>query len=81
MPSRNFILVSGAFGIKVMVQVISQKFIALLTQCEGCGALLSYQTNDIYEGHFIYCPVCKYKQRVNLELAYDGVVKDGKVKN
>ena len=46
--------------------------------CSNCYALLTYQTNDIYEKHFIYCPVCKSKEQVLFELDYDGVVKDGK---
>ena len=63
------------------MKVLSEKPVASIHECVNCHCILAYNISDIYEGHFIYCPVCKYKQRVNLELAYDGVVKDGKVKN
>ena len=63
------------------MQVILQKTPALMVTCEQCGALLAYQFNDIYQGHFIYCPVCKFKQIIPLDNNYDGVVKNGKNAN
>ena len=61
-----------------MVKVILPKTPAFLHMCSNCYALLTYSTNDIYEKHFIYCPVCKSKEQVLFELDYDGVVKSEK---
>jgi len=62
----------------LMVQVILKNRPAFLWTCSNCNALLTYQTNDIYESHFIYCPICKSKEHVLFELNYDGVIKNEK---
>lgn len=62
------------------MQVLAQNSPALLTVCENCNALLAYQINDVYEGHFIYCPVCRYKNEVRLRLDYDGEIRNGESK-
>lgn len=59
------------------VQVISPKRVWPLHTCVECGALLTYDyTKDIYEGKYIYCPICKTKQLSALDLNYDGVIQD-----
>ena len=44
--------------------VYSQKFPGLVQICPECGALLGYNSKDIYENTYIYCPI--------------EIVKDGK---
>ena len=44
--------------------ILSDKFPGLTCVCEGCGALLSYTTKDMYEGKYIYCIACKHKNEV-----------------
>lgn len=58
------------------MQVLSPKKLAFVHECINCGALLTYQIEDIYENCYIYCPVCRTKQKSALDLSYDGVVKD-----
>ena len=58
------------------MQVISPKPIAFLHTCIECGALLTYNFNDIYQNKYIYCPICKTKQESACDLSYDGVIKD-----
>lgn len=59
------------------MQVLMERAPALMVVCDQCGALLSYQFNDVYEGHFIYCPRCHYKQEVALQNDYRGEVQNG----
>lgn len=47
-----------------MVEVITQKYPGFVVICEGCGRLLAYKREDMYEGKFVYCPICKYKNEV-----------------
>lgn len=61
-----------------MVQVLLRKVPVLTHLCSNCHSLLAYQYNDIYENHFIYCPLCKSKEEILFDVTYDGVVKDGK---
>ena len=55
--------------------VLSPKPVLLLHVCEFCGAVLSYDENDIYEDKYIYCPVCSTKQECALQKTYDGGVQ------
>lgn len=57
--------------------ILSDRCVGSIFQCE-CGAVLAYKPEDIQENHFIYCPVCKIRQRVPLDLEYDGVIEDEK---
>lgn len=41
--------------------ILSNKFPGFTCVCDGCGALLSYTTKDIYEKKYIYCIACKHK--------------------
>jgi hypothetical protein len=56
------------------MNVLAKRCPGLLHVCSDCGALLSYTIDDIYENQFIYCPICKCRQKTNLDLSYDGVV-------
>lgn len=58
-----------------MMTVLSVKFPGSIHICENCGAVLAYHATDVYENHYIYCPVCKLKQQCELDLSYDGVIK------
>ena len=58
------------------MKVLSPKTVAFLHECQGCGAILTYGLQDIYENKYIYCPVCKTKQLRKCDLSYDGVVKN-----
>jgi len=55
--------------------VLSARPVGLMHVCENCHAVLAYQPEDIYDYCYIYCPVCKIKQKCALDLRYDGTVK------
>lgn len=55
------------------MQVLSQKFEGFIHICPTCNAVLSYVPTDIYEGKYIYCPICKTKASAAVDLNYDGV--------
>ena len=57
------------------MNVIYPKCAGHIHICSSCGAILQYALTDIYEGKYIYCPVCKEKQECALQLNYDGVVR------
>ena len=57
-----------------MMTIVSQKFPGLLRICDGCNILLAYDSTDVYENQFVYCPVCKTKLKVNINFEYDGVI-------
>ena len=59
------------------VLVLSNKFVGCIHQCE-CGAVLAYTPADINENCFIYCPVCRTRQKTSMDLGYDGVIKEQK---
>ncbi len=54
--------------------IVSPKYLGLLIYCKGCGALLSYGSNDVY-GNVVYCPICKVSTEVSLQKDYDGSIK------
>ena len=60
---------------RYQMQVLSQKFVGHIATCETCGALLSWQAYDVYDG-YIYCSICKQKTFVNFDKNYDGIVKE-----
>ena len=43
-----------------MVKVLCPHFLGLTVVCSGCGALLGYKGEDVYDG-VIYCPICNEK--------------------
>ena len=57
--------------------ILAQHYNGSIHRCE-CGAVLGYAPQDINEGQFIYCPVCKIRQRVNMNLNYDGIILENK---
>ncbi len=57
------------------MEVIRQIAPGSLHICDNCYALLAYNPSDVYEGHFIYCPVCKKRQKCNMDLEWDGTIK------
>ena len=58
--------------------VYSQKFPGLVQICPECGALLGYNSKDIYENTYIYCPICRTKINIHMEEAKEIVKDDGK---
>ena len=48
------------------MKVLAQRY-GLLLVCQNCHTLLSYKAVDVYEGKYVYCPVCNEKNRVNIE--------------
>ena len=56
------------------MEVLSQRYLGFLHSCIECGALLKYEPTDIYDG-YLYCPLCKTKQKCALQVGYDGVVR------
>lgn len=57
--------------------VLYNKFPGSIHICSNCGALLKYTTQDIYENCYIYCPLCKSREKCAMDLSYDGVIKNG----
>ena len=49
-----------------MVSVISNGFPGLTLICRGCRSLLAYTPSDVYEKKWVYCPLCKEKNEVNI---------------
>lgn len=47
------------------MKVLAIKY-GLVQACQNCHALLSYNAADIYEGKYIYCPVCKQRNEVTM---------------
>ena len=47
-----------------MIEVIYPKFPGRILICDRCGALLRYEESDIYGDNIIYCPVCKYDNKI-----------------
>ena len=41
--------------------ILSQTYPGFILVCKECHALLGYTSKDIYQGKFVYCPLCKYK--------------------
>ena len=48
-----------------MVKVLCPHFLGLTVVCSGCGALLGYKGEDVYDG-VVYCPICNEKTEVPL---------------
>lgn len=59
--------------------ILAQCYNGSIHRCE-CGAVLGYNSQDINEGQFIYCPVCRVRQKVKMNLNYDGIVQESEEK-
>jgi len=58
--------------------VLSPTYPGLIHECEYCHAILAYTQEDVWENEFIYCPLCHTKNKVRLNLGYEGeVTNDG----
>lgn len=63
------------------MKILSPTYPGSIFICQDCNCLFSYNQQDIQENHFVYCPVCHIRQRVPLDLSYEGEVKnDSKTK-
>ena len=58
------------------MKILSPTYPGSIFICSDCNCLFSYNQNDIYENQFVYCPVCHIRQRVNLDLSYNGEIKN-----
>lgn len=47
-----------------MIEVIYPKFPGRILICDRCGVLLRYEESDIYGDNIVYCPVCKYDNKI-----------------
>lgn len=56
--------------------ILSKKCVGLIQECPTCGAVLAYDTKDVYENKYVYCPICKTKILTSLDLSYNGVIKE-----
>lgn len=63
------------------MKVLSQRFPGSIHICVECHAALAYSPRDVYENHYIYCPLCKTKQLCAMDLSYDGVIEDAGTSN
>ena len=61
-----------------MITVLSQKYPGSLLFCQECHALLAFKAADLYEGKYIYCPVCRAKNETKI---VDGVIKNDSSSN
>lgn len=58
------------------MKVLSQKYPGLILICSKCGCLIgNIRKSDIYGDNFVYCPICKEQNILNLNKNYEGVVK------
>ena len=57
--------------------VLSEKFPGRILICQNCGALLAYNSGDIY-GDLVYCPLCKFANKIDFDKNYDGIIKEEK---
>ena len=60
------------------MEVLSAKFPGRILICEKCGALLAYNSGDIY-GNLVYCPLCKAANKIDFDKEYDGIIKNPKI--
>lgn len=58
------------------MKILSPTFPGSIHFCINCQALLAYSPKDIYDNCFIYCPICKTKQKCAMDLSYNGEIKD-----
>lgn len=58
------------------MQVLSDRYCGLTLVCKQCYALLAYDSKDIYDKKYVYCPLCKYKNEIipiiDVEVKKDG---------
>ena len=58
------------------MKILSPTYPGSILICSDCGCLFAYNQSDLYENQFVYCPVCHIRQRANLNLNYEGEVKN-----
>ena len=57
------------------MKVLSTKHPGLWFICEQCSALIvDVKDNEIYEDSYVYCPICKNKQKLEYNKSYNGIV-------
>ena len=58
------------------MEILSKRHPGLFFICEQCSALVgNVKESDIYENEYVYCPLCKYKQKINYNKSYDGFIE------
>lgn len=62
--------------------IISNEYPGLTCVCGDCGALLGYTIKDVYEKKYVYCIICKHKNKVPeiIDAQLVEVKKDGDIK-
>ena len=55
------------------MNILSPKYPGRIAICSFCGALLSYNDNDVYD-NIIYCPLCRQPTKIDYDKNYDGVI-------
>lgn len=61
------------------MKVLSIKYPGIFFVCNECGALVGeVNENEIYEDCYVYCPICRNKQRLEYSKKYNGVIENGK---
>lgn len=59
------------------MEVLSKRHPGLFFICEQCGALIGdVHENEIYENSYVYCPICRNKQKLKYNKSYEGIIKN-----
>ena len=59
------------------MEILSQKYPGLYFICEQCGGMIgNVKNNEIYEGNCVYCPICHWKNKLEYNTNYDGIIKN-----
>ena len=55
--------------------VLSNRHPGIYFVCENCGSVvIDVKDNEIYENSYVYCPICKNKQKLEYNKSYNGIV-------
>lgn len=55
------------------MKILSQTYPGSIKICRECGCLFSFLPSDIYEKHWLYCPICKTRMESPMDLRNEKV--------
>ena len=56
--------------------ILSTRYYGQICRCNACGCIIGYNPNDMIEGHYLKCPQCSFKIWINMDLNYDGIIRE-----